>query len=187
MEQTRNSTSYNVFKNSILKFIRPSPNKICQCHNPKGIKFVTRSRHGLSHLQEHKFKHSFQDTLNPLCSCGHDIESASHYFLHCPLFHAKRSTLLNNINQFDSTIFNKSELLVTRILLYGNETFKDDVNLLILNATVYFVSSTNRFDEHFIFSEFTGVFLFIHNYMATVLQFLKFLNFIPLIITFLYP
>ena len=46
----RNSTSYNVFKNSILKFIRPSPNKIFQCHNPKGIKLVTRLRLGLSHL-----------------------------------------------------------------------------------------------------------------------------------------
>ena len=33
----RNSASYNVFKNSILKFIRSSPNKIFQCHNPKGI------------------------------------------------------------------------------------------------------------------------------------------------------
>ena len=46
----RNSPSYNVFKNSILKFIRPSPNKIFQCHNPKGIKLVTRLRLGLSHL-----------------------------------------------------------------------------------------------------------------------------------------
>ena len=81
----RNSTSYNVFKNSILKFIRPSPNKIFQCHNPKGIKLVTRLRLGLSHLREHKFKHSFQDTLNPFCSCGLDIETTSHYFLHCPL------------------------------------------------------------------------------------------------------
>ena len=46
----RNSTSYNVFKNSILKFRRPSPNKIFQCHNPKGIKLITRLRLGLSHL-----------------------------------------------------------------------------------------------------------------------------------------
>ena len=66
----RNSTSYNIFKNSILKFIRPSHNNIFQCHNPKGIKLVTRLKLGLSHLQEHTFKHSFQDTLNPLCSCG---------------------------------------------------------------------------------------------------------------------
>ena len=55
----RNSASCNVFRNSILKFIRSSPNKISQCHNPKGIKLVTRLRLGLSHLREHKFKHSF--------------------------------------------------------------------------------------------------------------------------------
>ena len=55
----QNSVSYNVFKNSILKFIRPSLNKIFQCHNPKGIKLVTRLRLGVSHLREHKFKHSF--------------------------------------------------------------------------------------------------------------------------------
>ena len=91
--------------------------------------------------------HSFQDTLNPLCSCGHDIDTTSHYFLHCPLFHAEQSTLLNNINEIDSTIFNKSESVVTRILLYGDESFKDEVNFLILNATIDYVLSTNRFDE----------------------------------------
>ena len=34
----------------------------------------------LSHLSKHKFKHSFRDTLNPICSCG--FKSTSHYFLH---------------------------------------------------------------------------------------------------------
>ena len=129
MEQTRsflrNSASYNVFKNNILKFIRPSPNKIFQCHNPKGIKLVSRLKLGLSHLREYKFKRSLQDTLNPLCSCEVDIETTSHYFFHCSLFHAERSTLLNNVNEIDSTVFNKSDPVVTRILLYGNESFKD--------------------------------------------------------------
>ena len=143
----RNSASYNVFKNRISKFIRPSPNKTFQCHNPQGIKLATRSRLGLSHLREHKFKHSFQDTLKPLSSCDLDIETTSHYFLHCSLFPAERSTLLNNVNEIDSTVFNKSESVVTCILLYGNESFKDEVNLLILNAIIDFVLSTNRFDE----------------------------------------
>ena len=40
-------------------FIRPSPNKSFQCHNPKGIKLVTRLRLGLSHLREHKFMHRY--------------------------------------------------------------------------------------------------------------------------------
>ena len=130
-----------------MKFIRPSPNKFFQYHNPKGIKLVTILKLGLTHLQEHKFKHSFQDTLNPICSCGFDIEITYHYFLHCPLFHAERSTLLSNIDEIDSTIFSKSDSVVTRILLYGDESFKDEVKLLILNATIDFVLSTNRFDE----------------------------------------
>ena len=67
------------------------------------------------------------------------------------LFQAERSTPLNNINEIDSTIFNKSESVETRILLYSNESFKDDVNVLILNATIDFVLSTNRFDEPFYF------------------------------------
>ena len=87
----QNPASYNVFENSILKFMRPFPNKIFQCHNPKGVKLVTRLRLGLSHLRGHKFKHSFQDTLNPICSCGLDIESTSHIFSTVSCF------ILNNL------------------------------------------------------------------------------------------
>ena len=28
----------------------------------------------LSHLRDHKFKHSFQDALNPLCICGKTLK-----------------------------------------------------------------------------------------------------------------
>ena len=63
----RNSSSHSIFKKSILQFIRPIPNSVFDCHNPQGIKYVTRLRLGLSHLREHKFKHNFQDCLNPLC------------------------------------------------------------------------------------------------------------------------
>ena len=37
--------------------------------------------------------------------------------------------------------------------------------------------------NHFTLSEFTGVFLFVHNYVATILQFLKF-EFLHLVINF---
>ena len=41
---------------------------------------------GLSYLHEHKFKHSFQDTLNPFCLYGLDVEASTHFFLYCLLF-----------------------------------------------------------------------------------------------------
>ena len=78
-----NSSSSNIFRKSILKFIRPSANSLFNCHNPKGINFITRLRLGLNHLREHKVKHSFQDSLNQFCSCGLDIESTAHFPLHC--------------------------------------------------------------------------------------------------------
>ena len=90
-----NSESLNVFKNSLLKFIRPSGNSVFNCHNPRGVKLLTRLRLGLSHLREHKFKHGFQDSLNPICSCGNDIETLAHFLLHCPHYSHERSTFLN--------------------------------------------------------------------------------------------
>ena len=51
---------------NILNFIRASRSTVFNCHNPKGVKLLTRLRLGLSHLREHKFKYSFQDSLNPI-------------------------------------------------------------------------------------------------------------------------
>ena len=80
----RKAESLSVFKTSFLKFIQTSLNSADNCHNPKGLNFITRLRLGLSYLREHKFKHSFQDTINLLCSCSLNIESAEH-FLRCCL------------------------------------------------------------------------------------------------------
>ena len=66
----KNSESIETFKQKILSFTRPSPNSTFNCHNPKGIKVLSGLRLGLSHLREYKFKRSFQDSLNPFCSCG---------------------------------------------------------------------------------------------------------------------
>ena len=63
MNGIQNSTR-NTFKRSLLQFIKPSPNILSSFHNPESIKYV-RLRLGLSHLQEDKFKHSPQNTLNP--------------------------------------------------------------------------------------------------------------------------
>ena len=59
------------------------PNSVFGVANKYGIKLLTRLRVGLSHLKEHKFRHNFRDTINPLCSYSLEIESNSHFFLHC--------------------------------------------------------------------------------------------------------
>ena len=82
---------------TILNFVRPSPNSVFECHNPQQIKSLTRLRLGLSYLREHKFKYSFQDSLNPLCKCGAEVESTSYFLLHCPAYNNDRSSLLSTI------------------------------------------------------------------------------------------
>ena len=82
----RNSTS-------LPQFVRPSPKSLLNCHIPKGIKYEIRSRLGLSHLREHKVKHNFQDTLNPFCECGCEIETTANFPLHCPRLYTDRNTL----------------------------------------------------------------------------------------------
>ena len=72
----RNSGSLSIFKKNLLNFIRPA-NSIFNFHIPYGIKLLTRLRLGLSHLRDHKFRHYFQDTLNPLCDCGNDTETTT--------------------------------------------------------------------------------------------------------------
>ena len=60
---------------------------------------MTRLPLGLSHLREQKFNHNFQNFINPLCSYGINIESTSHFFLHCPSFDDKRITLLSALSK----------------------------------------------------------------------------------------
>ena len=91
------SESASFFKSNILKFIRPKPKSTYNCHNLKGIGLITRLHPDLSHLCEHKFKYSFQKCLNPLCSCGNDIETSSYFLLHCPTYSNESMILLNKI------------------------------------------------------------------------------------------
>ena len=142
----RNSESLNVFKNSLLKFIRPSGNSVFNCQNLREVKSLTRLRLGLSHLREHKFKNGFQDLLKPICSCGNDIETSAHFLLHCPHYSNKRSTFLNTIRNINRHIFDKNDLQITETLLYGDRFLDDKSNTLILNATIDFHFVTKRFD-----------------------------------------
>ena len=91
----RNSKSISVFKEKILNFIAPSPNSFFDCAILNELNLD---------LGEHKFKHSFQDTINPLCNCGQDIESSSHFF----------SALLSTIRSLDSKLLDCTDYDLTQ-------------------------------------------------------------------------
>ena len=81
----RNSTSCNVFKRVILKFIRLEPNQVFNVESSEGLKFFTRIRLRSSHLADHKFRHNLQDCVNLICSYGQEIETSTYFLLHCSI------------------------------------------------------------------------------------------------------
>ena len=76
----RNAKSYLIFRNSLLKIGRTIQNSIFKILDPLGIKFLTRLKLGQSHLNEHRFRHNFQDCLNPICSSSLEVEPTVHFF-----------------------------------------------------------------------------------------------------------
>ena len=130
-----------------MSFIRPKANSVLNCNSSKGLKFVTRLRLELSHLREHKLKHSFQDSIDPLCSCSLDVESTIHYFLHCPQFTIERHTLLNTISQIVNKLLDSNESNLIQNLLFDDPSKDTEANTEILNATVNYVLMTKKLDE----------------------------------------
>ena len=125
----RNSENLALFKKRILAFIRPSANSTFHCLNPNGLKLIPRLKLGLSHLRFHKFKHSFQDTINPICNCG-TVETTIHYLLLCPNFSNQRLTIFNKLQGIDES----------------DNSFNDAKNTSVLTASVEYIIPTKRFD-----------------------------------------
>ena len=91
----RNST-HPVFRNHLLKIIRPVSNPVYNIQNYIVLKHLARLRLGLSHLNEHRFNHNFQNCINPLCACSLEVETTAHCFLHCHHYNNIRAKPLNS-------------------------------------------------------------------------------------------
>ena len=143
----RNSETLNIFKSKILKFIRPTANSIFGCHNPIGVKLLTRLRLGLSHLREHKFKHSFQDTLNPLGNCGKEAETTFQFLLSYPNYSDERLTLLSKIRNVTPHILENTNSQITRFFLYQDKNFTASTKFILLSSTIKYILATKRFDK----------------------------------------
>ena len=113
-------------------------------NNPKGIKFIARLQLGLSHLRNHELKHRFQDSLNPLCNCGLDVESNAHYLLHCPTYTTERRTLLSTIENIDSNFIDIPEPVLIEILFFGSNSIDANANTHVLNAIYLLKDLKNR-------------------------------------------
>ena len=142
----RNASSNNVFNQNNLNFIRLGPNKVFNIYNPHGLKLLTRLHIGLIHLRGHKFNHNFNDCLDEICICGIDIESTNHFLLQCSLFLKEKHVLMNKIRDIDSSLIDQNENSLCYTLIFGKENMNDCDNAHILNSTIEYILSTERFN-----------------------------------------
>ena len=144
--EIRNSTSLEIFKKHLLNFIWRKSNSVFNINNRVGLKLLTRLRIGFSRIKELKFKHNFQDSVEPLCSCGNDIASTVHFFLHCPNFTTQRQTILNKLKSINAGIIAENKISVVRALLFGRPDFNYSINKEIINVTISLILTTERFN-----------------------------------------
>ena len=143
----KRSKNISIFKSSILKIIRPIKKKTFNVHDSNRLKWIFQLRVGLSPLKHHKKRHNFSDTPNDACLCSNVPESTDHFLLKCPLQANARIILLNTIRTilmpYDMVLPNPNKLI--ELLLYGDSSISDSDNNAILNATLDFISNSNRF------------------------------------------
>ena len=108
----KSSESFALFKKSILKFVRPTPNRTFNCHNPNGIKLITRLKLRLSQ---------------------------SNYLLHCPIFSNERSIFFQQHRSIDEDVLSGSDSRISEMLLFGISPFSDTENTSILNTTIDYI------------------------------------------------
>ena len=76
------STSVQTFKNEINERIRSAPS-VCIDQNRHGMRRLTQIRVDFSDLRDHRYDHRF-NCPSPICSCGIEDETTSHFLLCCP-------------------------------------------------------------------------------------------------------
>ena len=113
------NSTYPLFRNHLLKIIWSVSNPVYKIQNCISLKFLTRLRLGLSHLNELRFNHNFQNCINLLCTCGFEVESTTHFFLQCHHYHNIRAKLLNSLEVIDTNLLKFSTEQLTKVLLNG--------------------------------------------------------------------
>ena len=98
-------------------------------------------------MPHHKFRHNFQDCINPICPCGLETETTTHILLYCLLFQSAKQPFLTNIKKIDVSILKKHDELITKTLPYGDDKFDLSYKKTIISSTIEFIVSTERFSN----------------------------------------
>ena len=96
--------------------------KIFSIYDPLVVTLLTRLRVQFIHLNEHKFRHGFGNTINAMCACGSEVETTEHFLLRCHLYSSQRLELFENLEKVDSSVLNLIVKDKVSFLLYGSRS-----------------------------------------------------------------
>ena len=103
---------------------------------------------GLSHLREHKFRHNFNDTIDPFCLCGtNNLETSEHFLLHCPTYAYLSHKLFDNLHNNNILLLPLEKSLILQILLYGSDNYNPSMNKVIISTVIDFIIQSKRFED----------------------------------------
>ena len=128
----------------LKNFFSLNQRSLFSIHDPVGVKLLTRLRLQFSHLNEHKFRHNFNDCVSAMCDCGAETETTSHFFLRCQFFANERQKLLDDVYRIDASIKNLNEESLIDVLLHGSDRFNESKNKQILLQTICYIQATKR-------------------------------------------
>ena len=120
-------------------------NSLFSVYDPLGVKLLTRLRLQFSHLNEHKFRHGFEDTINAMCACGSAVETTEYFLLRYHLYSPQRLELFENLEKVDSSFLN---LNVKDKVNFGSQSATSkSSNHEILKFVINYIKETGRFDR----------------------------------------
>ena len=85
--------------------------------------------------------------------CSFEIESFSHFFLHCHYFTNIHSTLFSELQSVGANIAKFSDNDIVDLLLYGSPKFDTDQSHKILGSCISFILKSERFDGSLLYRQ----------------------------------
>ena len=70
----------------------------------------------MSHLVDNNFRRNFKKWINPICNCGQEIETSTHFLPNYPNYHCARHTFFEKVKNIDSATLRQRKQVVTKLL-----------------------------------------------------------------------
>ena len=146
-DKIRDAESMDQYKSMLMYFVSLNQRSLFSIHHPVGVKLLTRLRLKFSHLNEHKFCHTFRDCVTPVSDSGAETETISHFFLLCQYLANERRKLWDDVYRIDDSIKNLNEESLIDALLHVSDRLNNSKNKQILFHTLCYIQTTKRFER----------------------------------------